>query len=64
MIPEDDWYDVAEDDSATEPAMLAMPLYDEDGNEIPEDELPWNNMTDESGSNDDTEDWAADDEPV
>ena len=63
MIPEDDWYDMAEDDSAIEPAMLAMPLYDEDGNEIPEEELPWNNMTDESGSNDDTEDWSADDEP-
>ena len=27
--------------------MLAMPLYDEDGNEIPEEELPWNNMPDE-----------------
>ena len=34
MIPEDDWYDIAEDDSAIESAMLAMPLYDEDGNEI------------------------------
>ena len=50
MIPEDDWYDVAEDDSAIEPSMLAMPLYDEDGNEIPEEELPWNNMTDECSS--------------
>ena len=48
MIPEDDWYDVAEDDSAIEPAMLAMPLYDEDGNEIPEEELPWNNIPDET----------------
>ncbi|MBP3673967.1 MAG: hypothetical protein J6J18_09090, partial [Oscillospiraceae bacterium] len=63
MIPEDDWYDVAEDDSAIEPAMLAMPLYDEDGNEIPEEELPWNNMPDELNSDDDTEDWSADDEP-
>ena len=58
VIPEDDWYDIAEDDSATESAMLAMPLYDEDGNEIPEEELPWNNTTDESGSNDDSEDWS------
>ena len=58
MILEDDWYDIAEDDSATESAMLAMPLYDEDGNEIPEEELPWNNTTDESGSNDDSEDWS------
>ena len=63
MIPEDDWYDVAEDDSAIEPAMLTMPLYDEDGNEIPEEELPWNNMPDELSSDDDTEGWSADDEP-
>ena len=63
MIPEDDWYDVAEDDSAIEPSMLAMPLYDEDGNEIPEEELPWNNMSGELSSDDDTEDWSADDEP-
>ena len=62
MIPEDDWYDVAEDDSAIEPSMLAMPLYDEDGNEIPEEELPWNNMADELSS-DDAEIWSADDEP-
>ena len=54
MIPEDDWYDVAEDDSAIEPAMLTMPLYDEDGNEIPEEELPWNNMTDEKIVDEDT----------
>ena len=63
MIPEDDWYDVADDDSAIEPSMLAMPLYDEDGNEIPEEDLPWNNMVDELSSDDDAEDWAADDEP-
>ena len=35
VIPEDDWYEVAEEDSAIEPSMLTMPLYDEDGNEIP-----------------------------
>ena len=58
MIPEDDWYDVAEDDSAIEPSMLAMPLYDEDGNEIPEEELLWNNMTDESSVDDDSTDWS------
>ena len=63
MIPEDDWYDVAEDDSAIEPAMLAMPLYDEDGNEIPEEELPWNNIPDESIVDDDSADWSVDDEP-
>ena len=43
-------------------AMLTMPLYDEDGNEIPEEELPWNNMPDELSSDDDTEDWSADEE--
>ena len=63
MIPEDDWYDAAEDDSAIEPAMLAMPLYDEDGNEIPEEELPWNNIPDERIVDDDSTDWSVDDEP-
>ena len=63
MVPNDDWYDAAEDDSAIERAMLTMPLYDEDGNEIPEEELPWNNIPDERIVDDDSEDWSADDEP-
>ena len=42
MVPNDDWYDAADDELDNEPAMLTMPLYDEDGNEIPEEELPWN----------------------
>ncbi len=29
--------------ASAEDAMLTMPLYDEDGNEIPDEELPWNN---------------------
>lgn len=58
MVPEDDWYDMSDDDSTIEPAMLTMPLYDEDGNEIPEEELPWNNISEESES----EDWQ-DEEP-
>ena len=62
VILEDDWYGVTDNDSVIEPAMLTMPLYDEDGNEIPEKELPWNNMADESGIVDDSEDWSADDE--
>ena len=62
MVPEEDWYDVTDDDSAIEPAMLTMPLYDEDGNEIPEEELPWNNMPDEPRSVDDSEDWSTDEE--
>ena len=63
MIPEDDWYDVADDASAIEPSMLAMSLYDEEGNEIPEEELPWNNIPDESIVDDDSTDWSVDDEP-
>ena len=63
MVPDDDWYDVADDESAIEPAMLTMPLYDEDGNEIPEEELPWNNIIDELGRDDDNGDWSTDDEP-
>ncbi len=64
MIPEDDWYGMKdEEESAIEPAMLTMPLFDDDGNEIPEEELPWNNMSYELSSGDDFEEWSADDEP-
>ena len=62
VIPEDDWYDLTDGDSAIEPAMLTMPLYDEDGNEIPEEDLPWNNMPSEASIADDSEDWSTDDE--
>lgn len=48
MVPNDDWYYVADDESAIEPAMLTMPPYDEDGNEIPDEELPWNNTVEET----------------
>ena len=58
MIPEDDWYDVTDDELSNETAMLTMPLYDEDGNEIPDEELPWNNAACDDGS-DDWEDEAA-----
>ena len=47
MIPEDDWFDV-EGEVSAENAMLTMPLYDEDGNEIPDEELPWNNTVEET----------------
>ena len=40
MIPEDDWYGVKDEEAVAVDAMLAMPLYDEDGNEIPEEEHP------------------------
>ena len=42
--------------------MLTMPLYDEDGNEIPDEELPWNSVPVEADPADDSGEWAADDE--
>lgn len=42
MVPDDDWYAESVDDepeSADEP-IRAMPLYDKEGVEIPDDELP------------------------
>ena len=61
MISGDDWYDTADEGISAEVAMLTMPLYDEDGNEIPEEELPWNNMSVEGIVDDDSTDWSADD---
>lgn len=63
VIPEDDWYGMKAEEEVAVDAMLTMPLYDEDGNEIPEEELPWNNIPDERIVDDDSEDWSADDEP-
>ena len=62
MLPEDDWYNRADDGESLEKAMLTMLLYDEDGNEIPEEELLWNHMGDEISDSDDSEDWSSDDE--
>lgn len=45
MVPEDDWYGLIDEETSAEDAMLTMPLYDEDGNEIPDEELPWNNIS-------------------
>lgn len=59
MIPEDDWYDISDENKFAENAMLTMPLYDEDGNEIPNEELPWSNMCEEINP---SEDWSSDDE--
>ncbi|MBQ8622555.1 MAG: hypothetical protein IJ422_09640 [Oscillospiraceae bacterium] len=53
MVPDDDWYDMTDDDSPIEPAMLTMPLYDEDGNEIPDEELAWNS----AACDNDADDW-------
>ena len=51
MVPEEDWYDVTDDELSDETAMLIMPLYDEDGNEIPDEELPWNNTSEDVDDN-------------
>ncbi len=59
VVPKDDWFDV-EDEASAEDAMLTMPLYDEDGNEIPDEEMPWNNMPEETSVADDSWDWLAD----
>jgi len=38
-----------------------MLLYDKEGIEIPDDELPWNNVTEDNSSDDGFEDWMLDD---
>ena len=69
MNPEDDWYendeetDEEEIDSDLE-GIRSVPLYDDDGNEIPEDELPWNAASDEVDPNDASDDWQYDDADV
>ena len=62
MIPEDDWYNISDERMSVENAMLSMFLYDEDGNEIPEEELPWNNIVEKISDSDDSEDWSSDEE--
>ena len=62
MIPEDDWYNTVDAGKISENVMLSMFLYDEDGNEIPEEELPWNNIVEEISDSDDSEDWSSDEE--
>ena len=62
MLPEDDWYNTVDAGKISENAMLSMFLYDEDDNEIPEEELPWNNIVEEISDSDDSEDWSSDEE--
>lgn len=62
MISEDDWYNTVDAGKISENVMLSMFLYDEDGNEIPEEELPWNNIVEEISDSDDSEDWSSDEE--
>ncbi len=49
MASEDDWYDPSADDDleSAEESIRSMPIYDEDGVEISDDELPWNNVPEE-----------------
>lgn len=63
MVSDDDWYveSVDEDPESAVESIRAMPLYDEEGVEIPDDELPWNNVTEENGYDDGSEDWTFDD---
>ncbi len=58
MVSDDDWYaeSVDEEPETTVESIRVMPLYDEEGVEIPDDELPWNNVTEENSSNDGSED--------
>lgn len=63
MVSEDDWYDSSADDEleSAEKSIRSMPLYDEDGVEIPDDELPWNNVAVEESPDDASMDWMLDD---
>ncbi len=57
---EDEWDNESDDHEVTEDSMCSMPLYDEDGIEIPDEELPWNCMSEEILDADDSEGWADD----
>ncbi len=63
MASEDDWYDSSADDDleSAEESIRSMPLYDENGVEIPDDELPWNNVPEEENPDDASVDWMFDD---
>ncbi len=63
MVHDDDWYDDPLDDEVDSITNTAydVPLYDEDGNEIPDDDLIWNAVPDETDPEDETDDWQYDD---
>lgn len=63
MVSEDDWYDSSADDDleSAEESIRSMPLYDEDGVEIPDDKLPWNNVPEEENLDDASMDGILDD---
>lgn len=62
MISNDDWYaeSVDEESETAIESIRVMPLYDE-GIEIPDDELPWNNVPEEVNPDDASMDWMLDD---
>ncbi len=63
MVSDNDRYGESVDDepeTAVE-SIRVMPLYDEDGAEIPDDELPWINVPAEESSDDASVDWMLDD---
>ena len=57
MTSEDDWYNITDENESVENAMFTMPLYDEDGNEIPDEDLPWNNTSANREITDDNDSW-------
>lgn len=63
MVHDDDWYDDPLDDEVDSITNTAydVPLYDEDGNEISDDDLLWNAVPDETDPEDETDDWQYDD---
>ncbi len=63
MVSDNDWYvdSVDEEPKSAVESIRVMPLYDEEGVEKPDNELPWNNVTEENGSDDGSEDWTFDD---
>ncbi len=63
MAPDDDWYNSSVDDDleSAEESIRSMPIYDEDGVEIPDDDLPWNNVPEEESPDDASVYWMLDD---
>ena len=63
MVYDDDWYDDSLDDESDSivDTTYDVPLYDEDGNEIPDDDLLWNAVPHETDPDDETDDWQYDD---
>ena len=63
MVPNDDWYaeSVDEESETAVESIRVMPLYDDEGIEIPDDELPWNNVSEEESPDDASMDWMLDD---